>query len=128
MTRWDKIIIVSVLLIGFTGMFLLSLPEVEKDEKYVSISVNGRETEKILVSKNDKNRIIEFEFEGGVGSIEINEGAVRMLEMDRAICPEGICSNTGWITRKHQTIICLPNKIAVSFDSQSDDGLDGISY
>ncbi len=128
MTRWDKIIIVSVLLIGFAGMFLLSLPEVEKDEKYVIVSVNGRAIEKIRVSKNEKNKIVEFEFEGGVGSIEINEGAVRMLEMDRNICPEGICSNTGWITRKHQTIICLPNKIAVSFDSQSDDGLDGISY
>lgn len=128
MTRWDKIIIVSVLLIGISGMFLLSLPEVDKNMKYVVISANGKEVEKILVPQNDRNKIVEFAFEGGVGSIEINEGAVRMLEMDRDICPEGICSDTGWITRKHQTIICLPNKIAVSFEGQSDDGLDGISY
>lgn len=51
-----------------------------------------------------------------------------MLEMDRKICPDAICSDTGWIRKKYQSIVCLPNKIVVRFQQEQEDEVDIISY
>lgn len=37
--------------------------------------------------------------------------------MDKRICPRKICSETGWIDKQYQNIVCLPNKILVKIES-----------
>lgn len=128
MTKWDKILFVSVLLVSITGIFFVSALGTSDNEKYVIVSVDGVEAKKISVTGNEKNKIYDFSFDKNEGYIEINEGSVRMLEMSDELCPEGICSNTGWISKKYQTIVCLPNKITVSFDYTGEEELDIISY
>lgn len=128
MTRWDKILIIIVLLMSITGIFFVSALETSDNEKYVIVQVNGTEVKKISITGSEKNQVYDFEFDKGKGYIEINNGLVRMVEMSKEICPEGICSDTGWISKKYQTIICLPNKITVSFDYPQEHELDIISY
>jgi len=71
--------------------------------------------------KLDKNGIFEFEFNGKIGYVEITDKKIRMLEMDKVTCPEGICSDRGWIEDPSESIVCLPNRIIVTFDNSSND-------
>lgn len=128
MTRGDKILIIIVFLVSILGILFISSSLINGDKKYAVVSVDGTEVKKILVSQYDNNKSYEFKFKNEVGYIEVNEGAVRMVEMSEEICPAGICSKTGWISKKYQTIICLPNKIAVGFVSSGEEELDSISY
>ncbi len=41
-----------------------------------------------------------------------------MEEMDLKICPEKVCSETGWISKSYETIVCLPNRIAVNIENR----------
>lgn len=61
-----------------------------------------------------------FKFEENTGYIEVKDGAVRMLEMEKDICPERICSNTGWIKESYETIVCMPNGIIVNIREDKD--------
>ncbi len=129
MTKWDKILIILILILSLAGLTFVSAMGIDSNQKYAVVMVNGETIKKISVSGTEKNQIHDFEFGGGhKGYIEINNGKVRMLEMDKKICPNSICSNTGWISKKYQNIVCLPNKITVSFEQKSDDELDIISY
>ncbi|HBV66975.1 MAG TPA: hypothetical protein DEF04_01420 [Clostridiales bacterium] len=63
------------------------------------------------------SNIYSFGFGENIGHIEVNNGAVRMLEMDEEICPEGICSKTGRIKEAYETIVCMPNGITANIKS-----------
>ena len=60
---------------------------------------------------------------GGTNLLVIEDGTARIEE---ASCPDGICVNTGRISRSGQSIVCLPNKVVVEIISaQGDDaGVD----
>ncbi len=54
----------------------------------------------------------------------MNNRRVRMIEMDREICPEAICSETGWIDNSYQSIVCLPNRIIVTTEGNNEEIID----
>lgn len=35
------------------------------------------------------------------------------------ICPEGICSKTGWIKNEYEIIVCMPNGISVNIKEKN---------
>lgn len=51
----------------------------------------------------------------------ISDGAADMTEAD---CPDQICVNHASISKEHETIVCLPNKVVVEIESAEDSGLD----
>ena len=63
-------------------------------------------------------------------TIEISKGKVRMLPLDRDLCPRGICAHTGWISRHGESIVCLPNRIMVVLyaPQEPDSDYDGITH
>ncbi|WP_129598276.1 NusG domain II-containing protein [Anaerophilus nitritogenes] len=38
--------------------------------------------------------------------------------MIKNMCPRSICSEIGWIDKKYQSIVCMPNKIVVAFEQK----------
>ncbi|WP_068556550.1 NusG domain II-containing protein [Thermotalea metallivorans] len=128
MTKWDKFLIFFILVVSLPAMFLTIFFNTSVKQKYVWIRVDGKEIKKISIGENDGGKIYEFPFGRHRGYIEVKDGVVRMLEMDRKICPDAICSDTGWIRKKYQSIICLPNKIVVGFQKEQEDEVDIISY
>jgi hypothetical protein len=48
--------------------------------------------------------------------------------MDKKICPNAICSDTGWISKPYQTIVCLPNHIVLSLEGSKKDDVDVQSF
>ena len=129
MTKWDKLLVVLMLVVSIAGMSLVSAMSMNANQKYAVIKVNGETVKRISISGNEKNQFYDFPFGTGLkGFIEISNGEVRMLEMDKKICPDSICSNTGWISKKYQSIVCLPNRITVNFEQKMDDEVDIISH
>lgn len=91
------------------------------------VKVDNKTVIEINIDQEQKNKIYEFEFDNNIGYIEVENGAARVLEMDRSICPRGICSQFGWKNGTYETIVCLPNSIVISFEELSDE-LDIVSY
>ncbi len=117
MKRGDRILIISILIISILGVLFLKAINTDLEKKYVVIQVENKIVKKILINQRIEETY-DFAFKENIGSIEVKNGAVRMKEMDRKICPRGICSDTGWIEKSHEMIVCLPNKIVVKFEKR----------
>ena len=116
--KWDIIILIGSVFISFIPLALRFSAIHNVVEKEAIISVSGNTVKSL---KLDKNGIIEFEFNGKRGYVEISDKKIRMMEMDKATCPEGICSDQGWIENSTENIVCLPNRIIVTIDNYSSD-------
>ncbi len=138
LTLWDKLLITVILAasaLGFT--FNNNLNASMEGQKYLMVQVGGeiimeysfhKDTEKVLHIPYNENEEQKAE-------LEISEGKVRMLPMSRDVCPRGICSEKGWISRGHQSIVCLPNKIVITMRTSTAEKehyenkkIDGITY
>lgn len=105
------IIVISMFLIG---IIILNNPYNVNRE--VVIRIDNKVVKRVTLASIKESKQYKFEFNNNIGYIEIEDGKVRMLEMDNKICPEAICSDTGWIDKLYQSIVCLPNKIIVTIE------------
>lgn len=130
LTSYDKVIIVGVLIAslviyGFTV-------RINKELNKNNIVVSQAENAILIISIDELNNVIkkyEFEFDGGKGVLEVKGDKVRILPMPQSICPNSICSKTGFIEKGYQSIVCLPNKLTVTFKSRAEDtNLDEIAF
>lgn len=123
-TKWDKIIIVFLLLLSIFPAGTLMLKEPNKENSQIVIEVDNKVEKSILLNYEEKSEIYEFSFGKNIGYIEILNGRVRMLEMNKEICPNTVCSDTGWINSGYQSIVCIPNKIVVTIQGNKNEGID----
>lgn len=129
----DIIIILLFIAIGLGGIYLNAAGKGSPGAKYMHIYVDNQLVREIsLVNSNEKSTVSftfgndnEYEAE-----VEIKNGRVRMLPLGKELCPRGICSHTGWISQPGETIVCLPNRIMIVFDTpqDNDSDVDGITY
>ncbi len=128
LTTGDKILIAVLLILNLLALvFTVRGNAANALENYAVIQINGEVIEKIQYSKNSELIAYSFKFGDEIGEIEIKDGRVRMKAMDKSICPEGICSDTGWIEGSYESIVCLPNKIIVTLEKVEESTLDVIS-
>lgn len=123
-TKWDKIIIIFLLLLSILPVGILFLTKSDSQSNTIIIKVNNRLKKSIPLKNQEKSQIYEFNFNKNIGYIEVKDGKVRMLEMSKEICPDAICSDTGWIDKSYQSIVCLPNKIIVTIEGNKDEIID----
>lgn len=131
LTFYDKIFIVLIFLCSLAGFVLNFALEAAGEQKYITVQVNN---ELIMeLSFNEKTeKTVPFPFgenKEHTAVLEIKQGRVRLLPIEeRALCPRGICAHTGWISRSYQSIVCVPNRIIVSFRDKMPDGVDGVTH
>lgn len=111
----DIKLIGGILLICLLVLGVYKIIPKETNKRVVVIKVEREVVKKIEVDDRTQGTY-KFNFNNNVGELEVKNGAVRMKEMSKIICPEGICSKTGWIKEYYQAIACMPNKIIVSFE------------
>ena len=115
MKKADIKIIVGIFLISLFILGVYKLVPKDINKGYVIIKVENEIVKKIEINNRTKGTY-NFKFNNNEGEIEIKNGAVKMKEMRKIICPRGICSKTGWIEKSYETIVCMPNKIIVSIE------------
>lgn len=127
-TTGDKILIGTLIILSIFAFVLISSNSLTyAASNYAVIEVNGVTIERVPFEKEEQLREFEFNFGDEMGVLEIQNGRVRMQKMNSTICPEGICSDIGWIDKPYQTIVCLPNKIVITVESSEDSGVDFIT-
>lgn len=124
----DKIIIGVLLLLSILPAGILILAKSNNKNSNIVIKVDNKVVKEIQLVNTNESKIYEFNFKNNIGYIEVKNGKVRMLEMDKKICPNVICSDTGWIDKGYQSIVCLPNNIVVTIEGSENDGIDAQSF
>ena len=102
--RYDILLIAVLLFISALalGIMLLSRTEGER----VVVEINGTQAAQYSLSVNG-----EYPLNGGTNILVIENGEAYLRYAD---CHDKICVNTGRIKYEGQTIVCLPNKIAIT--------------
>ena len=106
---------------------IANLTSEEFPEDWVEVRQYGETILRLSTQDLNNNGIYDFKFDEGIGQIEVNDKKVRMLPMDKNICSEAICSDTGWIESKPETIICLPNQLIATFNGSKNPKVDIIT-
>ena len=74
------------------------------------ISVDGKTVKTITRS----NLTRKYEMDEAKGAfIEMKDGAMCVYSSD---CPDKICVNTGYISKKGEKIVCLPKKLIIEIE------------
>jgi hypothetical protein len=122
-TKYDKILIVFIVIISLFGMYLVKEKASSYNKKYVEIIVDGNEHSKYIL--DDKlNKEIRVEVDEGYNIIHIENGQVIVEESN---CENQLCVRKGVIEVPGEIIVCLPHKVVVQISGSQND-LDSISY
>lgn len=111
MTRKDRILIASLLVLALAAAFFL--PRNNDDALTAQITVEGTVVSRIDLRQPGVGPLIEVEGPLGTSTIEVKPGAIRMKYSP---CPDRICMKTGWIEHPGQVIACVPNRIIITIE------------
>jgi hypothetical protein len=123
--RTDVIIIVALLAVSLISVLLLSLTR--KEGAYVKIEIDGEVAYVLPLGENAKQEITKIGANGEkilTNRISIENGEVFMEYAD---CPDKTCIHNGKVRYSGESIICLPNRVAVIIISETDEGVDFVS-
>lgn len=118
----QDILLLAALLAGvlLLGAFLLLT---RKSGAEVVVKVAGKQVTAFSVNKNTKYMI--HGVNGGTNELIIEDGQVWLEE---ASCPDKLCVHQGKIKYSGESIICLPNKVSVTIQDETDtNGVDAVA-
>lgn len=125
MKKIEKLFVAVILLLSLLSMGIMTLTKSSQNGN-ILIKVDNKLVKKVPINNSGKSKTYDFNFNGNTAYVESKDGKVRMLEMSKELCPNGICSKTGWIDQTYQSIVCLPNKIVVTIEGQQEGEIDVI--
>lgn len=130
MKAWDKIIIVLLLVISFVPyLFLKVLLIDDYDVTYARITIEGKLYKEVSLTGQIKQKELTIETEHGSNQIVIENEKITITEAD---CPDGICTQTGFIGKPSQSITCLPHKLHIEIvgklSEEDEDIIDVNAY
>ncbi len=117
MKKSDWILIGSVMCIALILFGVQALLPKGADAA-VEIQVDG---EPYASYPLDENRTVEID---GTNRLEISGGTANMIWAD---CPDKICVNQKAISKKGESIICLPNRVVVSIAGGEEPEVDAVA-
>ncbi|MCR5107191.1 MAG: NusG domain II-containing protein [Lachnospiraceae bacterium] len=113
---------IFVAVIVISSCILSSLMFMKDAGDKVIISAEGRE---VAVCPLDKDEVITVTGRNGLECrVEIRDGRVSVVEAD---CPDKLCVHQKSVSKKGETIVCLPAEIVISIDSEDEGGFDAVT-
>ena len=118
MKKGDLIIIIVVFIAAITFGNFVSTGKLD-DTKTVIVVKDGKEIHRYRIDENYE-KTIRIENEGEINTINIKDGKVSVTE---ANCHDELCVKSHKISRDGEMIVCLPHKLYVKIEDDSD-GID----
>jgi len=126
MLKKGDIYLIAVLLLAIvTGFAFVHL--------YGSMSGN---THRISVIRQGDRLIKRIDLDAQQGPVKVEiDGEYRetvlvengRIRFESADCPDKICVRTGWISKKGDTAVCLPNRTIIKIEGDNPE-VDGVTY
>lgn len=113
--KYDLFVIIGI--IAVVALSFLIRPQTSAH--YVVITRNKKEYGKYDLRVDQKIKIDDE------NTLQIKNNEVKMIQ---ATCPDRLCIKQGAISKKGQSIICLPHKLIVEVVSGDEDQQDDKSY
>ena len=115
--RLDIIVISAILL--FAVVLLLVAVLSQKEGSSVVVEIDGTTVATYSLNQNG-----EYSLNGGTNVLVIED---EKAYLNYSNCPDHTCEKTGKIQYVGQSIICLPNKIAITIKGDAEGGVDFVS-
>lgn len=122
MKKADKYLIIGILVVAalsFLGIKIFMDGSADK----IRITRDGELYKEVALDEN-QTIVIEIPGEEGSNTLEIKDGYAKMIDSD---CPDHLCEQQHRISKKGETIICLPNKVIVEVQSKEEPEIDGVA-
>ena len=116
--KGDIIIITGLLALALLLMVLSLIPAHGAENAIIT-----HDGEQIAVLPLDTDTVYTVSDGDALNVIEVSEGRVRMVQ---ASCPDGQCVHQGYIDDGGEVIVCLPNRVTVALDGESENAPDAI--
>ena len=113
MNKNDLILCVIIFLVAGIFFFLV------KNDKgnMATVYYDNKEVLKIDLSINNTYTVKGY---NGDVVIEVSDNRIRVMD---EVSPKHLCSKQGYISKNHESIICLPNKIVIKIDNSEVDAV-----
>ena len=108
--------IISLLIVAIALVFVVNCTK--KTGAQVDVEINGKYVTSYSLANDG-----EWALNGGTNILVIKDGYAYLTYAD---CPDHTCVKTGKIKYAGQSIICLPNKVAIIV-REKDSGVDLVS-
>lgn len=118
LTKKDIALIVVIVLIALLSFGMHELVG-GKGAGCVTVKVAGEITGVYSLAEDR-----EISINGGTNILKIHNGSADMIEAD---CPDKLCVNQKKISKNGESIICLPNKVVVTIDSNENSEFDAVA-
>ncbi len=114
-SRFRPIKVGDVFIIVFFLLFIFFLPKNAGEKVIISVDKT-----KNFVYPLNQNREIVVNGKLGTAKVIIENGRVRIFDSP---CPLKICENKGWISKKGDFIICIPNRVVIKITGEGYDAV-----
>ncbi len=123
-TRKNDIILIAVVLLAALAAYAGILYYLAKNTRNgVAVVTVGGEVYGRYPLDEDIVEKIELP-DGSYNILEIRDGRADITE---ASCPDKICVNHRAVSRKNQSIVCLPNKVVVEIENGEESDVDAVT-
>lgn len=120
--RRKDFLVMGVVLCCALGIFLVNRA-LSAPGAWVVVSVEGQEVERYSLSES-LELVVRGAY-GGQNRLLIQGGAASVLEAD---CPDGLCVRQKAVSRRGESIICIPHRLVVTVESGEEGELDGVAF
>ena len=121
----NDLILILVLLIAAVAIYAGIRLYSSKNTKnaMVVVTVDGEEYGRYPLSEQ-YTETIRLE-DGSYNRFAIQDGYVKMVE---ASCPDQICVSHHKISKKNETIVCLPDKVVITIENGEENDIDFLMH
>ncbi|MHC1748376.1 MAG: NusG domain II-containing protein [Cellulosilyticaceae bacterium] len=112
MKKGNKVILImSVCVILLCVVAIFMMQKFAPSGTIATISVYGKETQKINLTQVHEPKVITVENgRGGVNKIRVENGKIAIIE---ANCPDHLCVEKGYTSSSLLPVVCLPNGVLI---------------
>jgi hypothetical protein len=111
--KLGDLLVVAVIMVVALGLLGIRALPASTGSRYLQVELDGQLIDEIPFDESEDN-VFVVDFPAGQATVEITAGRVRVLPMEKEICPLGICSSIGWVDQSGDAIVCLPNRLIVT--------------